>query len=297
MNSILLKNNPVIGGGATGMVYAYEEDKIVKVFPLDYPIHKIESEFNGARLFNKANLPSPACYEIVSTDKGYGIVLERIEGVTLTQAISQNPTELDYFVKKMICLMRDIHNTRIDDMHLVCSAKEKYLAYLSECSRYYSLPELDSLKNLILAIPDRVTMIHGDFHTGNVMVKNDGTLMLIDFPEVCYGHPIFDIMAEGAVIPVTLENDPRLAESYLGISAELMQQIWKSYVRHYFAEVSDRDEMASITRLLSRLRNAITAAITDGIPETYLVGCADNTRSILIPRIPELVKLNWHRWD
>lgn len=297
MNSILLQNNPVIGSGTTGTVYAYEGDKIVKVFPLGYPIYKIESEFNGAKLFNRANLPSPVCYEIVSTDKGYGMVFERIEGVTLTQAISQNPSGLDYFVKKMICLMRDIHSARIDDMHLVCSAKEKYLAYLSECSRYYSLSELDSLKNLILAIPDRVTLIHGDFHTENVMVKNDDTLMLIDFAEVCYGHPIFDIIAEGAVIPVTLENDPKLAESYLGISSELMQQIWKSYVRHYFAEVSNHDEMMSITKLLSRLRNAITAAITDGIPETYLVGCADSTRSILIPRIPELIKLNWNKWD
>lgn len=297
MRNILLKNCTVIGRGATGMIYAYEGDKIVKVFPLDYPIYKIESEFNGARLFNRANLPSPMCYEIVSSDKGYGIVLERIEGITLTQAISKNPSGLNYFVEKMICLMRDIHNISVDNIHLVCSAKEKYLAYLSECSGYYSLSELNSLRNLILAIPDRATLIHGDFHTENIMVKNDGTLMLIDFAEVCYGHPIFDIMAEGAVIPVTLENDPKLAESYLGISSELMQQIWKSYIRHYFAEASNCDEMASITKLLSRLRNAITAAITNGISETYLVSCADNTRSTLIPVIPKLVQLNWNKWD
>ena len=102
MNNILLKNFSPISGGATGVVYAYGENKVVKVFPSDYPMDKIRTEFNNAKFFNEVNLPSPICYEIVSTDKGYGIVFERIDGVNLTQAISENPSKIDFFIEKMI---------------------------------------------------------------------------------------------------------------------------------------------------------------------------------------------------
>lgn len=118
---------------------------------------------------------------------------------------------------------------------------------------------------------------------------------MIDFAEVGYGHPVFDLMAEGAVMPVTLENSPQIVEEYLGASSNWIRKFWDCYIGRYLGELDNVAARSDIV-LMSRLRNAITAAITNGVPEEYLKLCAKNTHRLLIPEINSLMKSSWSIW-
>ncbi len=292
---ISVKHRPVMSRGATGTVYALDDQRIVKVFPAGYPMSKIVDEFKKASLFHSRNLPSPRCYGIVQVDNRFGLVFERVYGISLTKAVLQKPHKMEFYIKRMVQLSKRIHAADVAGFGLD-SAKHQYLEYLSECEDYYREDDYDALRKLIMSVPDRWTLLHGDFHSENIMVNSDDELIVIDFAGVGYGHPIFDLMAEGAVMPVTLENDPQIVEGYLGANTEWIRRFWDFYIGSYLGKFHDATTEAD-TILMSRLRNAITAAITDGIPEEYLRLCAENTHHLLIPEIDRLMKSDWSIWE
>lgn len=53
--------------------------------------------------------------------------------------------------------------------------------------------ENDILMKILDSIPDGSVMIHGDYHTNNVMVQSDGELVLIDMADISRGNSLFDI--------------------------------------------------------------------------------------------------------
>ena len=124
------------------------------------------------------------------------------------------------------------------------------------------------------------------------MVNENDELVIIDFLELGYGHPIFDIMAQGAVMPVTAKNKKALAEGYHQVPINLLDKIWNSYIKHYY-NTGNNKEFNEINRdaiLYSRMRNAITKTIAENIPEEYLELCASETKKHLIPEVDRLVK-------
>ena len=42
------------------------------------------------------------------------------------------------------------------------------------------------------AIPESDTVVHGDFHSKNVMIRN-GELVLVDMANLTTGHPLYDL--------------------------------------------------------------------------------------------------------
>lgn len=291
---ISIDRKAVLSKGANGMVYVLDELRVIKVFPSYYPMERVRDEYEKACLFHSRNLPSPHCYEIVWANDCPGIIFERIHGISLTKAVQQHPEKLNYYIGKMIDLLRKIHSIDATGLGLD-SVKHQYLEYLFECRGYYSIDDYRSLRKLIMAIPDRCTLLHGDFHSENLMAKSNDELVMIDFAGVGYGHPIFDLMAEGAVMPVTLENNSQIVERYLDMEAEQIQAFWVCFIRSYFGKRNNA-VLGRDTVLMSRLRNAVTAAITSTIPEEYLRLCAQNTHHLLIPEVDRLTKSDWNIW-
>ena len=48
------------------------------------------------------------------------------------------------------------------------------------------------LVELMEAVPQQNTLLHGDYHTNNIMVQN-GEPLLIDMDTLCMGHPVFEL--------------------------------------------------------------------------------------------------------
>lgn len=289
MSCILSKENE-LSKGATGTVYGINDNEVIKVYPEGYDVKRIEEEFYKSKIIYDAGIRSPKPHEITNVGNQYGIVMERINGDSLTKRIATNSHDTEKFIKKMIEMMKRLHSIDASEFNIQ-SLKNKYLDSLKVCRDYYSDEEFYKLIRLAESIPNENALLHGDFHTGNIILNENDELVLIDFLELGYGHPIFDIMAQGAVIPVTVENDSGLAEAYHQTSVDVLNGIWYSYIQEYFNPQTQEefDALCSDAILYSRIRNAITKTVAENIPEEYLQLCASKTKEILLPETDRLM--------
>lgn len=276
--------------GATGIVYEVNDREVIKVYPENYDVEKITEEFYKNKIIYDAGIKCPAPYEIVYVGDCLGILMEKINGCSLTKRISSNPHDTEKLMKKMTDILKEIH--LIDATGLdIKSLKDRYIHSLYVCKNYYSDEEFNKLIELVNSIPDTNSLLHGDFHTGNIILNDNNELVLIDFLELSYGHPIFDVMAQGAVVPVTVENAPELAEAYHQTKISVLNGIWNSYIREYYSAYSkeDFDNLCKDAILYSRIRNAITKTVAENIPEEYLQLCASKTKELLLPEVDRLI--------
>lgn len=58
--------------------------------------------------------------------------------------------------------------------------------------RLFSPEQKRLLERLINSVPERDTLVHGDFHTRNIFVQGD-ELILIDMADTSTGHPLFEL--------------------------------------------------------------------------------------------------------
>ena len=79
--------------------------------------------------------------------------------------------------------------------------------------------------------------------------------MLIDMETIGLGNPVFDLSSLYMTYKEFREDDPGNAKSFLGMTNEMVDEIWRLIVKHYFKFKDDADEK----RILDRVR--LTAAI------------------------------------
>ena len=95
------------------------------------------------------------------------------------------------------------------------------------------------------SIPVTDTLIHGDPHSGNIMIK-DGELMFIDMTEVCYGPKILDNGAIFRDLISAAQNTPEACEQNMGLPAPLSAKL--GYL--FFAKYSDISDPAQLGEYL-----------------------------------------------
>lgn len=124
------------------------------------------------------------------------------------------------------------------------------------------LPETawEKLHELVDAVPEQLTMLHGDYHTKNVMLQN-GEVILIDMDTLCTGHPVFELASVFNAFVGFSELDPAVSMEFQGLSHETCAAIWDKTLRMYFGtddeavlrERADQAMVLGYTRLMRRL--------------------------------------------
>ena len=111
----------------------------------------------------------------------------------------------------------------------------------------------------IYQIPDRKTIIHGDFHVKNIM-HLEAEDLLIDMETIAVGHPILELACSYSIYEGFECLDPKNPEKFLGISQEQCRKFIDLTFDYYFDELEE-DEIEEIkkkvkiicyTRLLRR---------------------------------------------
>src|SRR5215203_939717 len=98
-----------IGKGFTSDVFAWGEDRVLKLFHHGRSVQKAEQEFLATRVVQEAGLPAPAALELIEVDGRIGIVFERIEGRSLFEEVQSRPWTLFAAAKQMASLHAAIH--------------------------------------------------------------------------------------------------------------------------------------------------------------------------------------------
>ena len=228
----------VIGRGANGEVYRIDPDTIVKVYYNPDALPDIHRERELARTAFVLGIPTAIPYDVVRVGEGYGSVFELLNAKSFSKLIAADPDGLDGYVKQYVDLMKLIHSTTVKP-GLMPEMKAVALDWADFLREYLPGEKWQKLHELIAAVPEQLTMLHGDYHTKNVMLQNN-EVILIDMDTLCTGHPVFELASVFNAFVGFSELDPSVAMSFQGFSSEICHRIWDKTLRLYF-ETDDEE--------------------------------------------------------
>lgn len=216
----------VIGKGQTASVYRLDADTIVKVFRPNIDFGMVQNEIAKSKVAFMHGIPTAISYDVVKVGECYGVVYELLNAKDLADCIKEDPEHMEQYIRMFADLIRQMHATEITAEQFV-SARATTLGALPYLKgRIFNDEEYEKVKAIVENIPERKTFIHGDCHTGNVMLQGK-ELMFIDLSCAGCGHPIFDLMS---MYLTAACHQGELLRSY---TKEEAYHIWKVFLSAY----------------------------------------------------------------
>lgn len=249
----------VIGRGAKGIIYRMDADTVVKAYINPDSLPDIQKERELARKAFVLGIPTAISYDVVKVGDSFGSVFELLDAKSYSQLIIDDPDNLDKYVKDYAVLLKQIHETEVNEEDMP-AAKNIFAKWIPDLSKILSETQMNGFKALCDTIPDRLTMIHGDYHTNNLMLQNGETL-LIDMDTLAYGHPIFDLVNVYFTYVGFVKIDEKEAFEFTGVSKDYAEKIWELFKKDYFdsktdEEIAEIEEKIRFLALVRGLRHA-----------------------------------------
>lgn len=222
-----------IGQGGNGTVYRLDDERIVKVYRKEHNLEFIEREQQYAKSAFVSGIPSVITFDIVKVGECYGVVFEAMNSDTLSHAIVTEPEKKDEYIMKYVQLAKTLHTTEIKGDTII-TLKELLYSRLDDefMKEVLSAEEIAVLHSIVDAMKDTNTLVHGDFHPGNIMLQN-GELMLIDMGEVTRGVPIYDVASVFRDLISAPKKNPDITRMSMGLEPELAMEIGTKFIAMY----------------------------------------------------------------
>lgn len=152
-----------------------------------------------------AGIPSPRVMHVLSAadELGTGFIMDRIEGETIPRKILRD----EQFARARPLLARQLGGVlakihRLDPAHLPELRRMTAATEIAELERdYHSFQWPRPVFDLALrwlrdhdpGPSDRVTLVHGDFRHGNLIIGPDGVRAVLDWELAHFGDPMEDL--------------------------------------------------------------------------------------------------------
>ena len=251
----------LLGRGAKGDVYRYDDELVIKVFNQNNTYRDVEREIAISRKAFILGMPTAISFGIVSVGDRYGAMYELVDSETVSNCIARSPGQVEVYAQSMAELARTIHSVTFGEDDSFPDAKDRVRDYVSGGIACEHEALAEKCRQLIDALPETGTLIHGDFHTGNVFLQK-GESLLIDMDRVAKGHPIIEISDLFYFYVVLGEDDPSVVEKFMGFSYQTARQFFRAFLMCYLEtadesrlrEVTDKASVIAYTRLIRKLR-------------------------------------------
>ena len=257
----------LLGRGAKGEVYRYDDELVIKVFNENNTYRDVEQEIAQARKAFILGIPTAISFGIVSVGNRYGAMFEMVDSDTLSRCIARSPGQVDQFAGLMADLATVIHGIEVSEDSGFPYTFDRIKEYIEGgiCAEDSVLG--DKCLKLIEGIPSSETLVHGDFHTGNVFLQK-GEPLLIDMDRISVGHPIFELSDLFYFYVILGEDDPSVVEKFMGFSYDTAKQFFDCFLRHYLKtedeerlrEVTEKASLIGYSRLIHKFRKKGTVA-------------------------------------
>lgn len=239
MRKINTEGLTIIGEGGEGIVYRLNEDKILKVYKRA-TLQAVEYWFQTINAAINYGIDSAKAYEIVEADNRYAIIFDYLNAKSVGRSIAAEPEKLNKYAERMGLLLKKLHSTE-DKYDLLENVGQRMMKrYEESCKRNIFTDNMaDKMQKILLSISPRTTLLHGDFHEGNIMVKED-KLVCVDLDRVGSGHPIYDLMGLHLNHNLAGKKKPEFFEKSWGITMEQAFAVKRGMLEVYYGTSSDK---------------------------------------------------------
>ncbi len=224
-----------IGRGFTAEIYDWKEGWILKLFNAGISRTAVEHEANKTRIVHATGLPVPDVGEIIEIEGRFGMELERVDGISMLDALTKSPWRYPALARQLAKLHADMHTRRVPELPSLAETltwKINRAEKLPENVRQAALKALEKL-------PDDDKLCHGDFHPGNILLTQRGPV-IIDWIDGSRGRPILDVARSSLLF-----GEGNIPSSIPGawFLRILQRSFYRIYQRRYFQlNPGDRQE-------------------------------------------------------
>ena len=249
-----------IAKGANGAVYRYDDETIVKQYFNRDALPEIMQERENARRAFVLGVNTAIPYGIVRIGDGYGSVTELLNATSVTKLIRANKEDLSRSVAYYVDTIKEVHAIETQPGDLP-DFKKWVLEWVDFLEGYLDEAHAKKMRALIEGIPDSNYIIHGDYHTNNVMVQN-GEPVLIDMDTLAVGHPVLELGSMFNAFVGFGEVDPEGSESFFGFDRETALRFWYLSLARYLGtddeqKITDAENKAKIIGYMRLLRRCL----------------------------------------
>ena len=247
-----------IAKGANGAVYRYDDETILKTYFAKDALPEIKQERENARKAFVLGINTAIPYGIVRVGDSYGTVTELLNAENVTQLIRKNPDDLSLAAKYYVDMLKSIHAIEVEDGE-VPDMRETALDWANFVANHIPEDQGQKLIALVQAVPKQNTLMHGDYHTNNIMVQNNEPL-LIDMDTLCMGHPVFELGSMFNAFVGYSELDHQNMIDFFGYTFETAGKFWEMSLKMYLGtddeqvckNVAEKAMIIGYTRMLRR---------------------------------------------
>ena len=217
---------PFIGRGYIAEVFAYGEGKVIKLLFDEDGAEAAECEAHITTAAVEAGLPAPRISETRTVNGRPGIVMERVDGVTMLRWGTTFPWRIYTGAKMMARLHAEVHSRTGGDIPDLRDRLRPGIAESEVVEEDLKAMALERLESL----PDGDRICHVDFHPDNLIITKAGPV-IIDWEFGAKGVPEADI----ARTVVLVQSGMPLVSGVRRVVIEWARKIFLSfYLKEYF---------------------------------------------------------------
>lgn len=247
-----------IAKGANGAVYRYDDETILKTYYSKDALPEIVQERESARKAFVLGINTAIPYGIVRVGDGYGTVTELLNAVNVTKLLCDDPENIEVPVAYYVDLLKSIHAVEAEEGDFP-DMRETALGWADFVANHIPEEQGRKLRALVEALPKQNTLLHGDYHTNNIMIQNGGPL-LIDLDTLCVGHPIFELGSMYNAFLGFSAIDHEAIKKFMGYDHDTAKRFWQMSLKRYLGtddegvcqSVEQKAMIVGLTRLLRR---------------------------------------------
>ncbi len=185
-----------------------EGDLAVKVFDEKFSKADILNEALNLARVEEIGLLIPGVQGVEMVEGKWAIATPYIEGKTLEQRIQENPAKMQDYIALFVHIQLEIHSKTSPQLNKLKDKMERKIheSDLDATTRYDLHTRLESM-------PKHKKLLHGDFHPSNLIVKDDGSVHIIDWSHATQGNAGADVARTYLLFKLQGQNE--IAEYYL----------------------------------------------------------------------------------
>lgn len=177
-----------IATGRTAEVFAVGESQVLKLLKPGFNSQMLIAESTKTAAVHAAGGPAPDVSDLVEIGGRPGILVERIHGTSMLDAILTNDDDSISHVVTFADLHAQVLGTSVD------TGLPDVKDFLASKIDNADLPmgQRTAAKDHMAKLPNGDATLHGDYHPGNIILTPDGPTV-IDWGEASRGDPAADI--------------------------------------------------------------------------------------------------------
>jgi aminoglycoside phosphotransferase (APT) family kinase protein len=254
--TIRLQGLPRLSGTSSCDVYQLDGGHVLRLFDRSVPFADIESEARISSVLHRHGAPVPQVeLNIVRADDGrYGLVFEKIEGLTFAQLYARKPWNLVRITSRLAEIHQLVH--RISPPEGLPSQREQIRERLARAGSI-AFRERQQLLALLKTLPDSRSLCHGNFHVGNVMISDAGDPVILSWSNANIGDPMCDAARTAVILGPSRSETGGLRSRMRSIYASLLAKKYIGAYLHPDKGGFDRFALWSAINAAARLEEEI----------------------------------------